>query len=304
MKRTFFVQMVFIFGTSLSLSAQSMSGPLPAFDVVSVKPNNTGEQFRSNVPMGPGDAYNPTGGRFKATDWPLITYILFAYRVVGDQSQSLSSQLPGWVSTEHFDIEARTDGDPIKDTKNQMRLMMRSLLADRFGMVTHIETQEVPVFGLVLVTPGKTGPQLQAHPDAVSCSTTFSTSDDPPSKALQDDKFPAVCGSFLGMPPTTPGDTRMGARNVTMALIANGLSSFGSLGRPVLDQTGLTGTFDMSLEWLPETDSTGRESGFQSDLAGPDFLEAIKKQLGLRLESQKGSTEVLVVDHIERPSKN
>jgi uncharacterized protein (TIGR03435 family) len=60
----------------------------------------------------------------------------------------------------------------------------------------------------------------------------------------------------------------------------------------------------MSLDWFPETDETGRESGFQSDLAGPGFLEAVKKQLGLRLDSQKGLSEALVVDHIERPSKN
>ena len=297
--RPFRALIVFLWATSATLSAQSTSGPLPSFDLISVKPNNTAEQFRSNVPLGPGDAYNPTGGHFIATNWPLITYILFAYRIVGDQAQSLPSQLPGWVSTEHFDIEARTDGDPAKDTKNQMRLMMRSLLADRFGLVTHREMKQAPVFGLTLSTQGKTGPQLQPHDDASACSTTFSRSEDSPAKKTpQDDKFPLVCGAFLGMLPTTANDTRVGARNVTMAFIASGLSEFGNLGRPVVDQTGLAGAFDMSLEWFPDQDTP------QPDFAGPNFLDAIKKQLGLKLDSQRGSTEVLIVDHIERPSKN
>jgi len=208
------------------------------------------------------------------------------------------------MSTARFDIDARTDGDPAKDSKNQMRLMVRSLLADRFGLVTHLETKQVPVFGLVLLKPGKTGPRLQAHPDTGTCLTTFPKADSPQPTAIEDDRFPAICGAFLEMPASAAGRKRLGARNVTMAFIANGFSNFGNLGRPVLDQTGLTGKFDMSVEWVPETNEPGGGPDFQPDPSGPYFLQAVKEQLGLRLVSQKGSTDVLVVDHIEHPSGN
>jgi uncharacterized protein (TIGR03435 family) len=89
--------------------------------------------------MGPGNAYTPNGGHFTARNVLLVTYIAFAYKVVGEQAQSLLSSLPGWASSEKFDIIARTDGDPAKDTKDQMRLMMRSLLAECFGMVARYE---------------------------------------------------------------------------------------------------------------------------------------------------------------------
>ena len=77
----------------------------------------------------------------------MITYISFAFKLMGGQAQSLPSQLPDWVSSEKFDIIARTDGDSAKDAKDQMRLMMRSLLEERFGMVARYETRQVPYSG-------------------------------------------------------------------------------------------------------------------------------------------------------------
>lgn len=126
----------------------------------------------SNVPLGPGDVYTPTGGLFKASDLPLISYILFAYKVT-ESPDPLIHQLPGWVMTDKFDIQARSDVQ--NPTKDQMRLMMRALLADRFKFTIHYETQQVPIFALVLLKPGRTGPRRQLHPGDAPCIKGFPT---------------------------------------------------------------------------------------------------------------------------------
>lgn len=306
---------VIIGAAELPLQAQTPKGRAPAvsthqtaeqpsFEVASVKANMSDDPADSNFSLGPGDVYTPNGGRFSATNFPLITYIYFAYRIIGDQLQSLLSQLPAWVATERFDIQARTDGNPAKDTKDQMRLMMRTLLADRFGMKTRYEMRQVPVFALLLARPGKTGPRLQAHPEASSCSTVPPSHSSPAPPAVAGG-YPVLCGGLLEMRPSASGRLRQGARNVTMGFIATQLAAMGKLGRPVIDRTGLGGTFDFALEWVPETDvSQPPGSDFQPDPMGPTFLEALREQLGLRLDSEKGPTEVLVVDHLEHPSGN
>jgi len=271
-------------------------GQRPSFDVASIKLNTSSDSGYSNFPMGPGDVYSSNGGHFTARGLPLITYIFFAYRISGDQSLS---QLPGWATSDRYDIEAKTDGDPAKDTKNQMRLMMQSLLADRFGLKVHNETRQVPVFVLSLAKPGKMGPQLRVHPpDDTSCSTAIPPATAPTLPTVAGG-YPQLCGGFLGMPPAGNGRIRLGARNVTMDFIGAHLIS-NSLDRPVADHTGLSGSFDVVMEWAP--DVNGTPAG--GDGPGPTFLEALSEQLGLKVESQKGPAEVLVIDHVERPSEN
>ncbi len=105
--------------------------------------------------------------------------------------------------------------------------------------------------------------------------------------------------------PGVAGRLRGGARNVTMAFIASLLANMGSLGRPVLDQTGLDGKFDFVLEWVPEPSGPNPVGpDFTPDPTGPNFMQAVKEQLGLRLESQKAPTEALVIDHVDHPSNN
>ena len=154
-----------MFGQSASLAAAANN---LAFDAASVKPNKSGDIPHSNVPLDSGDYFVPTGGFFNATSEPLFQYVIFAYRITGNQMQFLLPQLPGWVTTDRFDIQARVAGNPGKE---QIRLMMRSLLADRFKLAIHNETRQVPVFAVVLLKPGKTGPQLQPHPVDSSCAT-------------------------------------------------------------------------------------------------------------------------------------
>jgi len=277
--------------------ASQAPAPL-TFDVASMKPSPSPPGPPTfNFPLGPGDAYTPNGGYFNATNVPLSAYIGFAYKLVGNQSQSLLDQLPGWVREERFDIQARAQGNP---TKDQMRMMMRSLLAERCKLALHEETRQVSVAALVLVKPGRLGPQLVPHPPDIPCPL-----DAPPSETTPDGRFPLLCGGLLQMSPGAPGHVRLGGRNVTMAFLANILSSRSDVGRAMVDRTGLDGKFDFNLEFQSTVLSAGKPGDeLPLDASGPTFEQALKEQFGVKLESQKSPVTVLVLDHIERPSGN
>jgi uncharacterized protein (TIGR03435 family) len=275
-----------------------------AFEVASVKQNTSGsESSTMNVPLGPGDIYPPNGGVLSATNVSLISFIYFAYNLSGTQFQLILPHLPDWVIKDRFDIQAEARGNP---TKNQMRLMMQTLLADRFKLSAHYEKQQLPVLALVLATPGKTGPQLQPHQDDPPCSTTgpqFASKSQSP--AILPDGLPADCSDIVGL-PSSSGHHRVGARNVSMALLANWLPQMGNLDRAVVDKTGLSGNFDLKFDWQPQLPSSPAPSPQQSRLPEPrtDFLEDLKEQLGLKLESQTGPVPLLVIDHVEKLLEN
>ena len=268
-----------------------------AFDVASIKLNKSGNQLRnSNVPLGPGDAYTPNGGYLNATNYPLLIYIMFAYNVPVPQLDGLANQMPAWVTADRFDIQARVAGNP---TKDQMRTMMRMLLAERCKLAIHEEANEVPVLALVLVKPGILGPLLQQHPVGTDCPLDAS-----PNLLADDKRFPLRCGGKTIMPASAPGLVHLGARNVTMPFIANLLSESSRADRPIVDKTGLEGRFDFTIEFAPGTLSASPNAPPQPELAGPTVEQALKVQMGVKLQSQKSSITVLKVDHIERPSEN
>ncbi len=280
------------------------AGGSQQFDVASIRQSKFSGNAQSNIPLGPGDTYVSTGGFFKATNLPLITYIAFAYKIMGSQTQYALAQFPKWVSENTFDIEARVDGNP---TKDQMRLMVRSLLEERFKLKIHTETRQVNVFALEFVNPGLTGPMLRRHStDDSKCSQTLSDrpSSDSPSSSHPaiSDAFPDVCGGIFQLVPSAPEHLRIGARNVDMQLIAKSLPSR-ELNRPVIDQTGAGGKFDFSLEWSPDR-VTAQGADAIPDTSGPGLMQAMKEQLGLKLIATKTPMDVLVVDHIEMPSEN
>lgn len=283
---------------------EKASGGKMAFSIASVKPDSADmsqQTVHANVSMGPGDYYNPTGGLFSATDFPLFTYIAFAYKLTTNDGKALSDQLPKWATTDRYDIEVRADGEP---TKDQMRLMMQSLLADRFKLAIHYEAKQTPVFAMVLDKPGKTGPQLSMHPKDAACSTVYGGATAPGSFAGPDtlaNGLPATCGGIQRLQPRAPGRIRFGARNVSLLLLANTLTGMGNLDRPVVDQTGLSGTVDFTIEYTPEV-PTGAD--FKPDESGPTFLEALKDQLGLKLDSKTGTVDVIVLDHMEQLTPN
>jgi uncharacterized protein (TIGR03435 family) len=262
-----------------------------AFDVASVRQNKSGDKPESNFPLGPGDMYAQTGGVFSASDQTLITYIAFAYKLTISQAETVRQHLPEWVMSDRFDIEARTEVPA--PTKDQMRAMMRVLLADRFQLKVHDEARQLPVFGLVLAKPGRMGPKLAAHAaEDAACSSSTQ---------------PGACGGLTLLPASVPGGLHVAARAVTMDFLARSLMGMGALDRPVVDQTGLVGTYDFEVEYARDSfgaDAASAGSGFAAEAAGPTFLEALREQLGLKLVAQKGPVEVVIVDAVARPSEN
>ena len=296
--RTFCILLIASAGLAQEPPAwQAAAGGKMAFEVVSIK-RGAREKFSPPAfPLDAGDAYAPTGGRFFAA-FPLTAYIQFAYKeqLTRDQIDAMVAHLPKWVASDIFEIEAKASvPDP---TKDQMRLMMQSLLADRFKLVVHFETQTVPVFAMVLAKPGKTGPALRPHSEGPPCDKSWQPGVVAPPQPGE--VFPPVCEVYMVLKRPS---ARVGARNTTMDLLANAIAGFSGLGRPVVNQTGLGGRYDLVLEWMPEL-SGPVPPGSEPDSQAPPFLEALRDQLGLKLESTKAPIQSLIVDHVEQPSDN
>lgn len=277
------------------------------FEVASIRLSKSGASPYSNFPINAGTMYNPTRGIFSSINRPLLDYIVFAYKMTDSERQDLISKLPAWAVSDGYDIEARSENhDP---TKDQMRLMMQSLLADRFKLAVHTETRHVSISALVLVKPGFTGPQLKVHAAEQSCSTAGPAVPVPDATSAPLIKllgvWPASCGGVnRANLALSPDVIRAGGRNLSMESFASSMNGLGKLDRPVVDRTGLTGNFDFVLEFEPESAAGEAPGNSPSDREGPTFIEALKEQLGLKLESQKGTADYIDVDHVERPTAN
>ena len=259
-----------------------------------MKQNNSGAAaFNSNVPLGPGSVFPPTGGRISLTGAPLDLLIGFAYKLNGDPARFTREHLPGWVLAERFDVEARAGGNP---TKDQVRAMMQALLADRFQLAAHWETRETRVYEMVLNKPGRTGPRLRLHPADPPCSNVVKGGEPP----VTDDGYPYLCGGLF--PIAHAGKSySFGARNITVAFFGEQLSMLGQLGREVIDKTGLAGSVDFTLEFAPDT---GAASASDEAPTAPTFEQAVAAQLGLKLTSAMGPVRFLIVDHMEHLAEN
>ncbi len=267
-----------------SLAEMEADGTKLAFDVASVKPNTSDIAPVSRFALGPGDAYIP-GGLFSAINQPVIAYVRFAFKL----GQGDLPGLPAWIYNDRFDIEARSLANPSKD---QMRFMMQSLLAERFKMKVHTEKQTRPVFDLVLARRGRIGPQLRPHPKDDVCVAEPSG----PS-AIQ-------CGAAGPVPASVSDHGRLVGRGVSVARIAALLTNrFTDVDRPVVDRSGLIGTFDFDLEWSLPAD-LAPAPGAPAEVREPTFLQALEDQLGFRLRRGKARVDVRVIDHIERPAPN
>ena len=244
---------------------------------------------------------------FKAVNTPLLTLISFAYKITTSQRDVFRASLPEWVMTERYNVEARTDNQNV--TKDQMRLMMQSLLAERLHLKVHRETREVTVSAVELVKPGTLGPHLRQHPADEPCSTIAPPTDRPnpdaapPAPRTVEGGYPTICGGFANMEPEVEGHRREGSRNMPMATIVTAFSGLGNLGHPAVDRTGVTGNFDFVIEFRQ---AFLRDTGMENDptIPGPSFSEALKSQLGLKLEPAKAPIEFVIVDHVEHPTEN
>jgi uncharacterized protein (TIGR03435 family) len=258
----------------------------PKFEVTSVKPNKSGNPLMITD-------LGKLGGHFTATNYNLRRLIGLAYKLFPGQTQKTLFGIPDWIDSEHFDIEAETEGNP---TVEQSRLMLQSLLADRFKLVVHHETRQLPVYTLALSKPGRTGPQLKPHLDDANCLDTPGSS--PPGPG---ERIPSICGGFSISGQS--GGLREAGSKISMDMLAATLSDL--MDRPVVNLTGLTGLFDVTYEAAFEFRGGQIVPATASDPSGPpSIFTALQEQLGLKLESQTGAVDVLVIDHVERPSEN
>ena len=283
---------------------EQAAGGKMAFDVASVKPDTSDKIGHSpSFALDSGDAYPGNMTLFSA-EFPLATFISFAYKLPPFELRTLESQLPKWATSERFDIEARAASP---STKDQMRLMMQSLLADRFQLKAHFETKETPVFALVLVHPGRTGPDLRRYAEDPACSTKPEFGRGASGLILSVGHFPPMCYTLMGLRRPVNGAQLMtwGSRNVSMSQIANDMpiAPTANLDRPVIDRTGLSGSFDFLMNFAGPSPVTpdGAEA---AEPDAPTFLEALKERLGLKLESTTAPVESMVIDHIEEPTAN
>ena len=286
-------------GSAQAASGRSSVAPTAGkveFEVASVKLSQPGTPPHGAEVLTPFDYPSPQSGLFSANA-SLLGYIVFAYKVLDfSQYPALMKELPAWAQTGQFDIEARSEGTP---TRDELRLMVRTLLEQRFKLAIHTETRQLPVYALVLDKPGHPGPQLKPHPEDAPCTTNSPDTIAPSSSGVPP---PAYCG-LQGW--QVDGRFHLRMTGLTMDQIASFLGGgAGFLGgranRPVIDRTGLQGRFDLEMEFVPEKNGPDP----QSDVSGPTFTGALQDKLGLKLESTTGPVETLVIDHVERPSAN
>jgi uncharacterized protein (TIGR03435 family) len=280
-----------------------------AFEVASVKLNTEKQLGPQSMPLDAGDRYYPTGGSFRASV-PMWSYIQFAYKLwypATDQQKEIA-RLPKWVTDDRYSIEARAAGKP---TKDQFRLMVQSLLADRFKLAAHFETREAPALALTLVKAEKLGPKLIRHADGRACGDPAAPIGSVPAGLIggKDDagpqNYPPMCDSFVLI--RRPNGTMLGGyRNATMDQLAGSLSGITGLGRTLVDRTGLSGRFDFTLAWAPEPTAPAPSDApiTPPDPLGPPGMQALRDQLGLKLESTRAPVKILVIDRVERPSEN
>jgi uncharacterized protein (TIGR03435 family) len=260
----------------------AIDGQALQFDVASIKPNKSGSN-RSNLDLQPG-------GRFIAANVSLEGLVRLAYGEEGPLPPNRLSIGAPWIRRDHFDIEAKASGDL---TRSQLPAVLRMLLVDRFKLVVHHETKELPTYALVLArADGRLGPRLRRSD--VDCSDPRNA---PPPAA---DGTPS-CG-FRNFPGKATGRVTMS--DLAQRMLINALDD----RRPVEDRTGLVGTFDFDLEWTPDRPAPPRPAEAPPappiDPNGASIFTALREQLGLKLEPQKGPIDILVVDNAEHPTEN
>ena len=282
-----------------SLFAVAVAGFAQQFEVASVKPNHSGDRRMSIM--------NRPGGRFVTENVTLKQLVTFAYGVHDYQV----SGLPGWADSDRFDINAKAENvspeealpmtkmpsdTEVEERQKKLQAMLQNLLAERFGLKVHRETREMPVYALVIAKGGSK--LVEAKEDA------------PPLVGGPKDRGP-------GGPPPLPfraplmrmGRGELVGQELRIAEILRWLSTV--TGRAVIDKTGLSGKYDITLKWTPDEPQSGiaRDGGNEAPRpeaadSAPSLFTALQEQLGLKLESQKGPVEQIVIDHIEKLTEN
>lgn len=269
------------------------------FDAVSVRPSQ-----RKFVMIG-GDFLDPLsnmapppGGLF-TWNVPLSSLVIFAYDLKSPQLRRQAFEsLPkpyntmqdGWLA-----VEARAEGQP---TRDDVRQMVRSMLADRFQFAAHVEKHEGDVLALVVAKPG---PALKPHVNGEPCTLSSSLTDVR--------TYPHAYPAYEGVPPrcgvfnrelSRSGERRLEMLDVTMDQIANSIAAMEGL--PVVDQSGLTGRFDAVLEFAPPMPPRAEDA--DDAVGAPQLASAIERQLGMKLVKQRAQVDAFVIDHAGALTEN
>ena len=234
----------------------------PGIEVATVKPSSAETR---------GRLYTMRGDRMTAINVSVMNLITFAY----DLHEQQVSGGQNWMSADKFEIVIKPDtsGQP---NINQMKLLLRKVLEERFQLKTHTEKRELTVYAMTL--PPNTQHKLTASA--------------------------AIAGNLPSLLFPRPG--LLPARNATMTELSQSLQS-AVLDRPVVNRTGIEGRFDFTLDWMPDETqfaSFGPPQQQQPDNGKPSIYEAFQQQLGLKLERAKAPADVMVIDKLERPSEN
>jgi uncharacterized protein (TIGR03435 family) len=238
----------------------------PVFDVASIRrhipePNEHNSIWSS-----------PANSNFRAENLSLVGLIHWAYEM--PEARILGAA--GWANSTYFDIDAKADPsvdqqlhDLTSDAgRKQKEDMVQALLADRFGLVVHLETRELPIYALVAA---KGRPKLGLVHET---------------------------GSWIN---TGNGRIEVQMQN-SVAVLAEELSKVA--GRDVVDKTGMAGRYHLTLKWAPDDAAAPSSANGAASDSGPSLFTALEEQLGLKLEPAKGPVQVLVIDHAEMPSAN
>jgi uncharacterized protein (TIGR03435 family) len=295
-------------GITLAVLIASAQSATPEFEVASVRPAEPptpGRQFNFSGSSGGPGTRDP--GTYTCRNCPLTVLATQAY-----DRKRFELAADHWMEEARYDVTAKV---PAGTTKEQFRLMLQRLLAERFKLTTHHESKEMDAFELVI---GKNGPRLKESPkeSVEDAAAAGPPPPPPPPGPLPKDKdghpiVPAGATIF----ETTNGVpwAHLNAKKETMDSFVGRVSTF--LRQPVFDATGLKGKYDFELTWSPDLAGMGvppPPPGAASEpppapLApdGPTLFGAIQSQLGLKLEARKRQVDVLVLDHAEKvPTAN
>jgi uncharacterized protein (TIGR03435 family) len=246
------------YGQATPAAANTITPKPLAFEVVSVKLSKAGCD---------GMMVSSPPGRFTARCTTLLGLLYNAYPI---KPNVPIPGLPGWANSERFDVDAKADDEtavamrnlPGDEEEKQAQTMLQAALADRFKLRVHNESREGPIYELVVAKGG------------------FKLKEAPASEHFRGSSW---------------GHDHIQLRTGPIGRLVFALSD--SLGRTVVDKTGLSGNYDIDLKWTPD-DQQGTPD------AGPTLFTALEEQLGLKLVPAKGPVDTFVVDHVERPTEN
>jgi uncharacterized protein (TIGR03435 family) len=265
-----------LMSTVLTATSRAQVPRDPAFDVAAIKPTADITVFSYS--------HVEPGGRYLGQNMSLRLLIKTGYGVHDNQIIGV----PSWIDSDRWDINAKAEGykEPMA-FRDVSRLMVRPLLADRFKLVMHHELRRLPVYALVVAKPnGELGPNLRRDEHC-----------DPLGKPIEPVEGAAEPSGEMACGADGFNPRHLWARSMTLNYLLIGLRRT-AIDRVVVDRTRLGGKFDWEVQWVP--DDLGVDAAKRPD--GPSIFQAFRDQLGLKLEPARERVDVLVIDHVERPT--